>query len=63
MIDDLVSEGASFCVIPTIAVVDFLHHFSSFDWTETSKIRVGVETEVGFLYRVSPRSIYLVPKC
>jgi len=46
LIDDLVDEGATFRMIPTIAIVDFLYHFSR---TVTSQIRVGVEIGVEFL--------------
>ena len=42
-------------MISTIDVMDFLHQFSSFVWSETSQIRVRVETGVGFL-------VYSVPE-
>jgi len=31
--DDFVGEGVTSRMVPTIAIVDFLHHFSSFVWS------------------------------
>ena len=49
LIDDFMGEGATSHIVPTVAIVNFLHHFSSFFWSETSQIHVGVELEIGFL--------------
>ena len=45
LVDDLVGERASFHVVPTVAVVDFLHHLLSFLRTNASQIRVGWRLE------------------
>ena len=49
MVDNLIGEGASYRVVSTVCIVNFLHHLSSLLWTNTSQIWVGVEVGVGFL--------------
>ena len=64
LVDDLVGERAASRVVPTISIVNFLHHPPSLLQTEASQIKVGMEAEVGFfLYSVSLRSMYRVAKC
>ena len=48
LIDDFVGEGASPYVIPTVTVMNFLHHLPSLLQTKASQIQVWVETGVGF---------------
>ena len=36
LVDNFVGKGTSSHVVPTVAIVDFLHHFSSFVRTKTS---------------------------
>ena len=49
LVDDLVGERASSSVVPTVSIVDFLHHLPSLLRTETSQIWVRMEVGVGFL--------------
>ena len=57
LVDDFVGEGVSSCVVSTITIVDFLHHFLSFIRTETSQMRVRVETRIGFLIQGVPEEL------
>jgi len=48
LVDDLVGERAFSRVVPTVDVVNFLHHLPSLLQTKASQIQVEVETKVGF---------------
>jgi len=48
LIDDLMGEGVAFRMIPTIAIMDFLHHFK-FVWFEAPHVRVSMKLGVRFL--------------
>ena len=54
-------KGAFSRMVPTVAVVDFLHHSLSFIYPKISQIWVRIEA--GFLVQVSPRRVYLEAKC
>jgi len=54
LVDDFVGEGASSHMVPTVTVMYFLHHSSSFVWPKTSQIWVRVEDRVGFLVQGIP---------
>ena len=57
LVDDFVGEGASSRVVPTVIIMDFLHHLPSLLRSKASQIQVGVEAGVGFFFIVCPRKV------